>query len=210
MMTHDLVKGLPKTPLPPNKERMASQKLLVEHSMRQAFFYARKCCRRAIPDDEIFSICYSALKASASNFIAGNLTFFAYSKVYIRGALHRSWKTKDLVPHTPRRNLVDYDHYYHESEHTPSKVGATPIELTVEPNFQTIHNHDLGEFLKKYLASPRLRALHRKVLNFRFHEDLTFEEIGKEIGSSRQFAQETYKNALTILRKIVPKNIVDI
>lgn len=195
-MNHDLVKNLPFA-LSLAKENRASRKDLVLHSMRQAFFYARQCCRRAIPDDEIFSICYATLTAAAGNFEAspGGLRFFAYSKAYIRGGLHRSWKGKDLVPHTPRNNLIGLEDMDETDEQT----------VFVEPDTKTIHAKELRGILQELLKSPKLTHRHRMAIQMRFFEERTLEEIGDHFKVSREYARVLIAETLEVLHNVATR-----
>lgn len=102
-MKGDLLNGLPEIgslTRAQEVESIGSPEILVLHSMREAFYYAKRCCRGGLLDDEIYSACYDALCKAAKNFKPDKIRFFAYAKPYVRGALSTAWRGKDIVKGT--------------------------------------------------------------------------------------------------------------
>jgi RNA polymerase sigma factor (sigma-70 family) len=189
--------------------------------MREAFLYARRCCRNALPEDEIFSLCYRALRASVKNFKAGKIRFFAYSKVYVRGQINREWASKHLVKNTPRKEILslnepsmrisDYQpDFFGLERNRDTRSGSAPsCEPTTEPDFSSIFQKETRALLDKYLQSPLLKKRHSEVLKMKYFEDLNYAEIGRRLGVCREAARITHSEALGILKTIITRSGID-
>lgn len=70
---------------------------LVMRNMREAVIYMRRCSHGLVEDGELISVLYTAMCLSAKRFKPGQVRFFAFSKVRIRGAVKRNWSTLDVV-----------------------------------------------------------------------------------------------------------------
>lgn len=223
-----LLDGLPEHPLTTEEEnvlakiiqgnRAAPMRLrkedainkLVLHNMRESIPYAMRCCRSGLEESEIFSLCYSALMKAVTNFKPNNIRFFAYSKVYVRGEISRTWKKRDVVksaslhetspePDFIRRMVNEGDQ---KSERELVVRDIKPIEPDfVEPEFRLI---DLKE--KWRVVEPLLRRVlgdrERTILTLYYEAGFPFEEIGDLLvpNISRQRVQIIHNEAMVKLR----------
>lgn len=176
----------------------AKEKLVLGH-MREAFVYARQCCRAQIEDGEIYSFCYRALVESARNFRPGVGGFFGYSKSNLRGHIARYWKTQDTVKNA----------YKHETGPEPeegatveTEDGREPVENDyAEPDFKSIITRERLAILKP-LMETKLNEQERMVLELNYIGGYNFEDIGGMLTPkiSRSAVQQTHARAIKKLR----------
>lgn len=199
--------------------RRELQEILVLHSMREAFFYARKCCRGGLPDDEIYSLAYSALMRATVPFRSGKRRFFAYAKAAIRGEIFRVWRSKRLVKNTPLEKMMPSVFFEkgcfdlrdaptreqreaQEEERDPINFkgpiasGKTPSH---EPALDEIFAAELGKILNE-AALEKLSDKERQVIDLHYKKGLTFREIGETLGMLRKTASAAHQRALKKLR----------
>ena len=72
-------------------------------------------------------------------------------------------------------------------------IAAIDGELMDEP-----YSFDAHEVI-----SENLSGIHKTVFELRIIDELTFQQIGDHLGSSRQWAHEVYRQALEIIKKKV-------
>ena len=172
---------------------------LVLHHMREGWVYTRQVCRGKLPDDEIYSLCYVALRKSAKNFTPGRARFFAYSKPYLRGELSREWASKDTVKHAS----------LHETElpqaiapgHIPGRAeGFSRAEIAwVEPDFQSITAHERWALVKPVI--DKVLSDHEKmVLTLNYGSGFSFTTIAELLNISRSAVGETHARAIGKVR----------
>lgn len=177
---------------------VTARNMLVMHAMREAFFYARRCCRKQLQEDEVFSLVYDALCRAAKNFKPGKLRFFAYAKVYVRGAICREWKSKDVVKNSSsHETLIVEDFDPVDGEEIQPKRGIATLNFT-EPEFDDIHFRELWARVRPLLK--RLSPRERKVVRMRYNLGLNYREIGDRLGVSRSATQMTHTKAMRKLR----------
>lgn len=189
-----------------------AREMLVMHAMKEAFFYARRCCRQRLPDDEIFSLSYDALCRAAKNFKPGRLRFFSYAKIYVRGAICKTWKSKDVVKnssshetlaitdhydwtHDPEGDYLSHDCYLSRMQGNPKKLAPD----SEDPDFPGIHSREVWHMIEPVLKS-RLSARERRVLEMKYNRGMNFREIGDALGVSRSATQATHSAAIEKLR----------
>lgn len=218
----NVLRGLPSEKLTPEAEdslaRSGNLESLVLHTMREAFYYARHICRGKIPEDEVFSAVYRALEQAGRNYKPGHtvgVRFFAYAKVYVRGALSREWKSKDVVKHAKHESI---DVPVEKTRHTGFQgVGEEEVieifapdtkwesEDYAEPEFDLIHLREKLEFikpvLKKYLSDHE-----RMVVELHYFANYNFEEIGDKLCVSRSAIQNAHTRALRKIRAVLERN----
>jgi len=161
-------------------------------AMREAVKYARKCCRGSLGDDELVSICYPALLQAAENYKTKfGLKFFSFAKQYVRGAISREWRRKDVVRNSSR----------YEDEDAPVEVVIRrPDDLkTVNPDFESLDVRERWDLIWPVMQR-RLNDVERMVLVLRYKSGFSYEEIGKLRGVTRQAIQRTHACALKKLR----------
>jgi RNA polymerase sigma factor (sigma-70 family) len=193
---------------------------LVLHSMKEGFLYAKKCCRANIPDDELFSLCYTALRRNAKRFRPGGIRFLAFAKAGLRGVLSRYWKTLDVVKNsslheskedfnTPTKTF-EMRSVEDEEDHNPAEVDAVTLGEpewalrmageSVEPDFRGI---DLRERLGiiNEIVEKKLSPQERMVIDLFYRNGFTFQRIGDMTDTTRSAAQLTHTKALRKIRR---------
>ena len=179
---------------------------LVLGHMKEAFLYARRCCRDGLDFDDIYSLCYKALAHAVLNYkpAPGMPRFFGYCKVYIRGEICREWKRKDVVKNSSSHAVTlesepgdDCPHDHDAIAFKPAfKVGFTDVHT---PEWTSIMTKDLLAQLKPIIET-KLTNREQTVLAMHYSQDLNFSEIGKLLGVSRSASQSTHSSALKKLR----------
>lgn len=188
---------------------------LVLHNLREAVPYTLRCCRNALSESEVLSVCYAALCKAAPNYRPGGpLRFFSYAKPYLRGELSRNWKTKDVVKSAS----------LHESEapplmHSTLNSGAEegdddfhkklekPLQPdSVEPEFDLIDLREQMALLRPLLQS-KLNERERTVITLVYESGFTLEQVSKLVvpSASRQAIQCTHQRALKKLRSALSR-----
>jgi RNA polymerase sigma factor (sigma-70 family) len=179
------------------EKRAEAQRKLVLASMRDAFFYARKCARARLPDEELVSLCYAALVRAAARVNPGKGRFFAYAKPYIRGAVCRAWRSLDVVRNGGNAESLDANPSPNTDDGDDYDNNAGRLD-SVDPEFERI---DLAE--KWAIVEPLLKKLspsERVVLSLRYQRGLNFREIGDKLKVTRSATQGTHARALRKLR----------
>lgn len=211
--TMDILNGLPaKGELTPEQEGALAgdAPTLALHNMREAFAYAKKCCRGMLSDDEIYSSIYESLCAAAKNFKPNRIRFFAYAKPYIRGGLSLVWKSKDVVKRGKNMAMTHIDLYASAStvEHHEDADGLTgilhreknpPIPPSTEPDIESVQLREEYALIQPLMKSM-LTDKEQTVIAFRYKSGMTFERIGKLLDTSRADIQLTHARALKKLR----------
>lgn len=194
---------------------------LALHNMREAFLYARKCCRGMLTDDEIYSACWDALCKAAKNFKSGKIRFFGYAKPYIRGALSQVWKSKDVIPNKPYvvrtrkgepTRLIEEMESEDIAEEADGITGVfrkarfVNIFPTVQPELDAIQSREEWKLLEPLIQST-LTDKEQTVITLRYKSSLSFERIGALLKISRQDIQTTHAVALKKLQRAVKKKL---
>lgn len=221
-----ILNGLPEEKLTPSEEAFLSNEAcesawnrLTLHNMREAVPYATKCCRAALEESEVYSLCYTALMKAARNFRPMGVRFFAYAKVYLRGELSRTWRTKDVVrsssmhetgpePSGTRRHSPSPNSDDAEDGETASCEDGAPLEPDfVEPEYAAL---DLKE--KWAVISPLIQVVlnerERTVIKLYYESGFPFEEIGIMLvpSVSRAAVQSTHCRALKKIRAALTRS----
>jgi RNA polymerase sigma factor (sigma-70 family) len=183
---------------------------LVLHTMREAFIYAKKCCNGALSDDDIYSLCYRALMASARRYKPARGRFFAYSKVNIRGQISREFRRKDVVKNasmhesdetpkclTPKHVLLEG--FTHGDEHE-TDIPSFPDLGVSEPEFDAIEMRERMRLVRPLIKS-RLTKHERMVIELRYDSGFDLQKIGDLLGVSRQAVEHHHSNAIMKLRR---------
>lgn len=171
---------------------------LVLGHMRDAFFYARQCCHGRLADDEIYSLCYSALDRAARRHHHTRGRFFAYAKPYIRGAIYRKWRSMDAVKGGGRTESID------EGDPNAGEVELEPIDNTdsvAEPEFDRMALHERMELVKPLLK--KLSSSEKRVIELCYNGGLNFREVADLMGVTRSAIQGTHARALRKIRNFL-------
>jgi RNA polymerase sigma factor (sigma-70 family) len=187
---------------------------LVLGHMREAFFYARQCCRAQISEREIYSICYKALCESVRLYKPDWQRFFAYAKPNIRGNISRYWKSLDVVRNASIHETDLNDHALMEemldekaksqNDHSGADAGHEVRSLTidyVEPDFEGIDFRERLALVKKAI-DDKLNEQEKMVIELSCTGGYNFEQIGQllEPRVSRSAVQQTHERAVKKLR----------
>lgn len=122
-----------------------------------------------------------------------------------RRSKHDPTKTSKQVRRTKKKNNNDWRHipfipemidqiHWHNPE--DDMIAAIDGDLMDEP-----YSFDAHEVI-----SENLSGIHKTVFELRIIDELTFQQIGDHLGSSRQWAHEVYRQALEIIKKKVNKD----
>lgn len=182
---------------------------LVLHTMKEGFLYAKRVCRSKIEDDELFSLCYIALKRNAKRFRPGGVRFFAFAKPGIRGALSRYWKTLDTVKNSSMHETGDVGKRFHpeydreDLRHDDSANDtieeSSPSEPWEEADFRLIYFREDLAIINDIIAK-KLSEQERMILDLVYKSGFTFPTIGKLTNTTRSAAQLTHAKALRKIR----------
>lgn len=198
-----------------SKRGIIGRNKLVLHTMREAFVYARRCCRAGLPDDDIYSMCYRALQASAKRYNPKFGRFFAYAKVNIRGQLSREFKRLDVVKHSSRGEPADINTTKHvllngivedRGGEREGDVNIIPDFGSVDPEFDLIDIRERIALIEPILKT-KLTPREQQVIELRYKSGFNFTKIGELFGASRQAMEMTHANALKKVRKELAKKI---
>lgn len=186
---------------------------LVLHTMREAFVYARRCCRGGLPDDDIYSLCYMALTSAARRYKPAKGRFFAYAKIFVRGQVSRAWKRLDVVKHSSMNEsselisetkhvLVDGSFLgaAHTQEEAEIDVPNRPGERATDPEFDLIDIHERIAIIEPILRA-KLTPREQQIIELRYKSGFNFTKIGEMFGVSRQAAEMVHGKALQKVRK---------
>lgn len=212
----DLLEGLPEigAELPDN-----TPEVLVLHSMREAFFYARQCCRGKLPDDEVYSSIYESLCHAARNFKPGGIRFFGYAKPYIRGGLSKVWRSKDVVRNKKGEFQGEIPLFLEAGgevtyDGAEDSDGLTGIQLrgkitdctpTCDPDIESVQLREEYALLQPLFK--QLTDKEQSVIALRYRSGLTFEKIGSLLGTSPADSQVTHARALKKLRRLARQKL---
>ena len=194
---------------------------LVLHTMRDAFLYSKRVCRNKIADDELFSLCYLALRRSAKRFRPGTLRFMAFSKIAIRGEISDYWKTIDVVKHSSlhEEETTKYLHNGWAAVFLPAGASTGDGEFddadyedwNFKPAFdQLIEPHEEADFrsidfrerlrIVEDIIKKKLTEQEQMVIDLVYRGHLNFQQIGDLTATTRSAAQSTHAKALRKIR----------
>jgi RNA polymerase sigma factor (sigma-70 family) len=175
---------------------------LVLHNMREAFLYSKKVCRERLPDDELFSLCYATLVRNAKRFTPKGVRFFAFTKVAIRGAIARHWRSLDTVrnasmhetgePATPRC-LPELDDAY----------DAPRFDLSTDPSIDAdFKGIEIRERMIAVSAimEDKLTDQEQMIISLVYTSGFNFQEVGDLLGITRSAAQLSHAKSIKKIR----------
>lgn len=188
---------------------------LILANMRSAVLYARACCGAGLEDDELVSLCYVALRDSAARYkIRKNgIRFFAFSKIRIRGQISREWKAryKNFAMLRPHQHGDLYTRSRYGSRYNPWDVHEDSDNAqdfmdwvlwkggkTSEPETEKIDVSERWAQIQKFFQC--LNDSERIVITLTYLKGLSFEEIRKIQGVTRQAIYNTHRRAIKKLK----------
>lgn len=189
---------------------------LVLHNMAEAFYYAKHISRSRLPDDELFSLSYTALTNAARNYkpernkgFKGS-RFFGYAKPYVRGEICRTWNRMKVVHNADTISLdgviIALDHGRDDwlsLEKDESVVGSLAPDnfdtYKVEADFDGMHLRERWSMVEPLMRKV-LTDQERMVLDLFYMGGFNFQQIGKLLGISRSAIQSSHSRAIKKLR----------
>ncbi len=167
---------------------------LILHNMREAVVYAQRCSKGMIPVDELVSLCYAALEHASRNFKPCGTRFFAYSKVYVRGAVSAEWRFKNVVRGAQTEAL--------DVEEGAGDEGVSRQEATVEPGYDEINLREQWSDVEPIIAE-HLSQHERMILNLRHVSGFSFQKISDQLEVSREAVRCAHDRALRKIRNVL-------
>lgn len=184
---------------------------LVLHTMREAFRYGKSISRGKFPDDEVFSLCFEALKKAAKKFRPRKGRFFHFAKHYVHGVVCRTWETRDVVKSSSQHETeettkeasgIDGEQrgliapgYVHPNEDPPE-----PMESKFhEPAFSEMHTKERWALIEPIIEEV-LSDNERMVISLRIKSGFNLQEIADMLSISRACAHSTFIRAIKKIR----------
>lgn len=209
-----LLSGLPTEILTPDRENELAEKIqasqdedaineLVLHNMRDAFFYALACSRTLLADT-VYSLCYAALRYSATNFQPRRIRFVAFSKPYIRGEIYKTFEERKVVKNAETVSLV----LENAEIDTPSSDATREVmdlyhkASCVDSDIHGIMIRDEWERIRPIFIE-KLSEKERMVLELKYEGGFNFRQIGDLLRVSRSDTQATHTRALRKVRCVL-------
>lgn len=211
----------------------AAKNELVMATMRPSVLYMQKVCRGKLTLPELISLCYQELMMSvkAGRFSFKRGRFFAFAKAGLRGRLKTHWKNAKIVrraKETVSIDALDYRHSKHfahgfrtpltnpevprgphaHSEGDEANDIADPEIVTKEvvlPDFSAFIARDHWQEIRKRVGN-RLTEQQWMILELVYWGDLSYTQIGRLLGPSRQAIEKMHSLALEKIRVIVRQN----
>lgn len=211
-----LLRGLPKKQLTLQEEQTLAVTIqksrkkdaetineLALHTMREAFYYALACARKLTPE-EVFSLCYIALRASARNFKPGRVRFFAYSKPYVRGEVCRAFESLRIVRNGTTQALgPEYAGGFEIEDCNPTecqtRVQFDSRLVVAEADTEGVMAREEWQLILPILQT-KLSEKERMVLELRYQSGFNFRQIGDLLSVSRSDTQATHERAINKVR----------
>ena len=182
---------------------------LVLHSMREAFFYGKGVSRGKLPDDEIFSLCYTALTNAVKNYNPSKnrrfakSRFFGYAKPYIRGEVYRTWGRSSVVTNGKCISFHDgtdeVGEFQGENNKTRMVSNVIPATDFVEPDFDRIDIKERWELIAPLIVRV-LSDTEKMIVDLHYRGGFNFQELGKLLEISRSAIQNSHSRALKKIR----------
>ena len=170
---------------------------LALHNLKEAVVYTRHCGGQSISEEELVSLCWTALRQAAKNYChrkSNGIRFFAFCKQYLRGQISTERKRKLVVRNGTQTSIDDVDE--------TSWVDFSLVETSVEPDYSNIETKELLAGLRPAIFG-QLNDRERAILILRYDSGFSFTEIGERIGFSRQSIQKVHAAALLKLRSVL-------
>jgi RNA polymerase sigma factor (sigma-70 family) len=199
-----------------------SREVLVLHTLREAFVYARTCCRQALPDDEVISLCYTALVNAARGFKPHWQRFFPYAKAFVRGQINREWEKKNVVRRqTGQEALLSSDAVDSDGGGSYEVISRLDRRDSVNCNggpdiqvkskifsvpeyhgdeLEAVFTREMMEILRPIMAE-KLTKQEQTVIEMAYFQSLNFQEVANLLGVSRAAIQAAHVAAINKLRK---------
>jgi RNA polymerase sigma factor (sigma-70 family) len=172
---------------------------LVMGNIRQGFAYARTYSGTRFEDGELLSIVYKAMMAAARRFQHGRQTLIRFSKPFIRGELHRAWRSSrplgtslDAAPEPATIKTMTND----ENSHDES-VAADFVDF----DFAKLDEAYDEARIQRVLC--RLSKHERLVIDLVFFGGLSLSDAARLTRTKRQAVHQVVENALEKFRRFI-------
>jgi RNA polymerase sigma factor (sigma-70 family) len=185
---------------------------LVLRTLPSAVKYLNRVCRGDSSTEELISMCYAALRKSVKNVKPGKGRFMIYSKIYLRSAMFSLWKRSSIIRGVSYREMTDFEtfqkekktqknipHLHRDHDDRSESESETYGHPSQDFEFEQINISELWSIAKPIL--DRVLTDHEKlVIQLRFEQDYSFEEIAEFLAVSRSAAQGSCERALRKVR----------
>ncbi len=172
-------------------------------NMSEAIIYARHCSRGGLNDGELTSMCWVALRQAAKNYCrrkSNGITFFAFSKQYLRGQISKEFKAR-LVVRQAEHCPIDFITPGESGKLDPDHGNAL-VPTVCEIDTSNLETKELLAGLRPAIFRV-LNDRERAIFILRYESGFSFGEIGERIGYSRQHIQNLHSCALKKLRVVL-------
>ena len=163
--------------------------------------------------EELISIGYEALIHAADIWEErynedGSPRFFVYAQNHVRRFLREHLRNKDLPFYIPQHEYERDDYKRPEVVRIEDIADVYAHREVKIPEEELIEREELREVARamEALLSPRERFIIGRLNGFLGEATPTFQELGDELGITKQAAHEAYHRALQKLRDALSQN----
>jgi len=189
------------------KEDPSAREFLIENHLLFAQTTAQKMAQGRLPGDEVISSANEALMECIDKFDATRgARFTTYLRFYIRRAISDLWRSIDPV---------DYKRRFPKPEELedlkPSSIqdpeGASPFASAKNPDDVIFTPDYAGDDFKRVTLgllekfSSKLSSSERLLLNRVYHEEMSFADVGRLDGCSREAVRNQHNRVIEKLRR---------
>lgn len=186
--------------------------------LREAFLYAKQCCRQKFSDEEILSLSYLATLAAARKFKPNRGPFFPFAKIYLRWQLKKEWAKLDVVRNAT--NHISLDHTTH-SRSQPNSVNVSvgdrlPEIDSTDATGQKIYDPPTSAFYRiEHLLELReqwrmiqpmieqLSPRERMILTLHYSCDFDGAKIGRMLGICREAVRQSLLASVAKIKEML-------
>jgi RNA polymerase sigma factor (sigma-70 family) len=200
--------GVPTEKLSPEREAelllAGDTDTVIAHNLREAAIYAKGSSQgRGLSDGELVSAAFDGLTAAIKNFKPDRITFFAYAKPYVRGALSRATRSNCVVRTVREAEPLPDE----EPEEDETECYVPPWRLSEghEPELETIFLKDEWAQIRPVLFEV-LDEKERLIIELSYIGGLNLREISDLLGVSRSDIHHSRMEALKKVRNRLMDN----
>lgn len=198
-----------------------AQNRLAMGAMGEAVLYVHKVCRGRIPPSEIISLSYEALLYAARQvdptrnrhtvFDPRKGRFFAYSKPYLRSAVHTWWGQQDVVKGSNTRMETLYQEVapaslleiIFDEEHPAQdqlQLDRARTDQATSPELDRVTLYEIRDAVAQ-VADKVLTASEREFVSLYYSFGMPLSKLGEQMGKiSREGARLRLSRILDKLR----------
>lgn len=133
--------------------------------------------------------------------------FHKYAQWYIKGYMQKYLTQYSRLVKIPPKILFDKDNQFEDNQNSNISLSTEidenktyqDIYGPIQPEFEIKEINPIIPLLKQYVS--QLKERYQLILNLRYNEEKTIEEIGDILGVSRQAVDDQLGKALSQLQK---------